>query len=489
MEQLRKKEGNREVVFSSLIFTFFFLPIIILLYFIVKDNYKNYILLVASLLFYAYGEPVFIFVMLISIIANYGLALGISRGRKKNKIALPNAMLSLAILLNIGMLFIFKYLDFSISLINKLFGTNMAILNIALPIGISFFTFQALSYVIDVYREVIPVQKNPLYLALYISFFPQLIAGPIVRYSSIAEQLETRECTLYSFGEGIRRFFLGFCKKIILANNLSVVASGIFEMSDSVMTTNPLVLWLGAISFSLQIFYDFAGYSDMAIGLGKMFGFEFEENFNYPYTSKSITEFWRRWHISLGQWFRDYVYIPLGGSRTSIAHHLFNMFLVWLLTGIWHGANYTFIAWGLGYFILLVLEKYIIKPEIRNCRFAIVLWQIITLLCINFGWVIFNSCNLKSGILYCLAMIGYYKVPVTIDVSILYYIREYGVFIVLGIIFSTPIAKKVGGFTEKNLYIGTIQKILLPACYGILFLWAVSFLILGAHNPFIYFNF
>lgn len=477
------------MVFSSLLFTFFFLPVILLLYFIAKDNYKNYILLAASLLFYAYGEPEFVFIMLLSIIINYGLALGISRSRENDKLLLTKILLSLAVFFDIGLLFIFKYLDFSIRLANRLLGTSLQIVGIALPIGISFFTFQALSYVIDVYRGTVPAQKNPFYLALYISFFPQLIAGPIVRYSTIVDQIIARKHTLYGFGEGIRRFFLGFCKKIILANNLSIVASGIFGMSDSIPAVNPLVLWLGAISYSLQIYYDFSGYSDMAIGLGRMFGFEFEENFNYPYISKSIAEFWRRWHISLGQWFRDYVYIPLGGSRTSVARHILNMFLVWLLTGIWHGANYTFIAWGLGYFVLLVLEKYFIKPEKRKNRFVDVTWRIFTLICINFGWVIFNSHNLSSGISYCIAMIGYYKAPTTIDASAIYYLREYGIFIFLGVIFATPIVGKLVNLIEQKPILRIIRCVLAPICYGLIFLWAVSFLILGAHNPFIYFNF
>lgn len=314
------------MVFSSLIFTYMFLPIVLILYYLSKDKYRNYILLAASLYFYSYGEPKFVFVMIGSILGNYLMAILVDKFRGKK---LSTICMIADVVMNIGILFIYKYLDFGITILNALLRTNIHILGIVLPIGISFFTFQALSYVIDVYRETVKVQKNPLYVALYISFFPQLIAGPIVRYSTIEEQITNRQCDLEGFSMGGRRFLIGFSKKVILANNLSVIATEIFSMD--VRTTNPLMLWVGSICFSLQIFYDFAGYSDMAIGLGRMFGFAFLENFDYPYISRSVTEFWRRWHMSLGQWFRDYVYIPLGGSRTSVVKHIFNMFVVWLL--------------------------------------------------------------------------------------------------------------------------------------------------------------
>ena len=394
--------------------------------------------------------------------------------------------LALDMALNISVLFIYKYLDFAINVTNRLFGTNLDIIGMVLPIGISFFTFQALSYVIDVYRGTVKVQKNPLFVALYISFFPQLIAGPIVRYSTIEEQLRKRECTIELFADGARRFMLGFGKKVILANNLALVAQSAFAYD--VKIANVLYLWIGSICFSLQIFYDFSGYSDMAIGLGKMFGFKFEENFNYPYISKSVTEFWRRWHISLSQWFRDYVYIPLGGSRVTSGRLVFNMFVVWCFTGLWHGANYTFLAWGMGYFFMLVIEKLIIKPsEKKNAGFRL-LWQIITLLCINFGWVVFNSPTLLSGIRYCLAMLGRYEHGICIDPVIIYTFHQYGVYIVLGIIFSTPIVKIIKEKVDDTR-LSYVNAVIEPIGYGMVFLWAVSFLILGAHNPFIYYNF
>ncbi len=474
------------MVFSSLLFTFFFLPAVMLIYFLAKDKYRNYILLAASLIFYGYGEPKFVFIMLASIMINYGFALRIDRIRSsRNKVRF---LLVFDVAVNLGILFVFKYLDFAISATNQVIGTSFQIKNIALPIGISFFTFQALSYVIDVYRGQVEVQKNPLLLALYISFFPQLIAGPIVRYKTIEQQITIRKCTLDKFAEGGRRFLLGFCKKVILSNNLSVVAVKVWAMAENITNVNPIVLWIGSICYSLQIFYDFSGYSDMAIGLGKIFGFEFEENFNYPYIAKSVTEFWRRWHISLGQWFRDYVYIPLGGSQVPILRHALNLFVVWFLTGLWHGASWSFVAWGLGYFVLLFIEKFIVKPSKRNCVLK-AFWQLLTLISVNFGWVIFNSVGISMGLKYCFGMLGHYSTNWVIDSDVIYFLREYGVYMLMGIAFAMPVAGMISARIEKFESLKKIKLIALPVGYGIVFLWAVSFLILGMHNPFIYFNF
>ena len=472
------------MVFSSTIFTFGFLPVVLFLYFIAKENCRNYILLIASLIFYAYGEPKFVFVMLMSIVANYiaARAIGALTNNHYRKL-----VLILAIIVNIGILFVFKYLDFTISVVNRLFGLDLAIYNIMLPIGISFFTFQAMSYVIDVYQNKAKVQKNICYLALYISFFPQLVAGPIVRYNTIEEQIYHRTVSLEKIGAGAKRFMLGFAKKIILSNQLAIVSERVF-ISSNYSTEPILLLWLGSVCFSLQIFYDFSGYSDMAIGLGKMFGFEFEENFRYPYMSKSITEFWRRWHISLGNWFRDYVYIPLGGSRVTPARHIVNLFVVWLLTGIWHGANYTFIAWGLFYFILLVIEKMFVKPEKRTGIIQ-VLWRIVTLLCINFGWILFNASTLRGGGQYICSMLGMFGGKPVITAELIAFLREYGIYMLAGIVFATPIAEKLSNAADKRRVLATAKTYLLPVVYLVVFLWATSFLILGAHNPFIYFNF
>ena len=469
------------MVFSSLLFTFYFLPVVLLLYYLSKEKYRNYILLAASMCFYAYGEPKFIFVMIASIALNYFVALLIDRSRRASK-----GLMIIDILLNTGILFFYKYLNFGISITNSLFHTQFHPLAVLLPIGISFFTFQAMSYVIDVYRGTVKVQKNPLYVALYISFFPQLIAGPIVRYHDIEKQLSERSCDVILFGEGVKRFLIGFCKKVILANNLAIVAEEVFGMQ--ITTVNPLVLWLGSICYSLQIFYDFSGYSDMAIGLGKMFGFKFAENFNYPYISRTVTEFWRRWHISLSFWFRDYVYIPLGGSRGSVLKNIRNMLVVWLLTGLWHGANFTFVFWGLGYFVLLVFEKYLLKPSERKSSMLQFFWRIITLLCVNWGWVIFNSPSLKSGLRYCLSMLGFYVHRFEWDAAMQLYMREYGVYLFFGLLFTAPVMKaldtRIAGSKASR-----VQNIVIPVIYAAIFLWAVSYLILGSHNPFIYFNF
>ncbi|MCR4657655.1 MAG: MBOAT family protein [Lachnospiraceae bacterium] len=477
------------MVFSSLVFTFIFLPVVVALYFIAKDKYRNYILLAASLLFYAYGEPRFVLVMILSIAVNYFIALSIDRQNISGSKNRSRVLLITDIVLNIGLLFVFKYLNYTVLCINRLFKTELNDPEIALPIGISFFTFQALSYCIDVYRGTVRAQKNPLYTALYISFFPQLIAGPIVRYSTIADQITGRSLNIDDFAEGVRRFFLGFAKKVILANNLSSVASQIFGSDYS--NANPYMLWLGSICFSLQIFYDFSGYSDMAIGLGRMFGFRFHENFNYPYISRSITEFWRRWHISLGQWFRDYVYIPLGGSRVPVPRNILNLFIVWALTGIWHGANVTFLIWGLLYFLLLSIEKFVIRPEKHGNIIFTTLWRICSLFFINIGWVIFNSAGLPDAFGFIKGMFGGYGTGISFfaDSSLKRLLREYGAFIILGLIFSAPVMKYLKQKLESKSIGKMTVSVISPIAYGFIFIWAVSYLILGSHNPFIYFNF
>lgn len=474
------------MVFSSIVFTFLFLPIVILIYYLAKEQYRNYILLVASLIFYSIGEPFFILVMLISILVNYFLALGIgivNDGWRK-------VFLFVAVIANIGLLFGYKYLDFAIYAVNLVFQSNISEVGVGLPIGISFFTFQALSYVIDVYRKEVSPQKNPFWVALYISFFPQLIAGPIIRYQSIEKQILNRVCSLEQFGDGVKRFIIGFAKKIIIANNVANIVNTVFVEDVNMLSNNGLLLWLGSICFSLQIYFDFSGYSDMAIGLGKMFGFDFPENFDYPYISKSITDFWRRWHISLSSWFRDYVYIPLGGSRVGLIRHIFNLLIVWLLTGLWHGAKFTFVLWGAVYFALLVIEKYIIKPDrIRNIFFAI-LYRIVVLLLVNFAWVIFNADGLAVAFAYLKGMLG-------ISNEIVWYfsddmtrlLTQYGIFILLGMFLSTPAITKVRDAIDKKRMGHTILKIVSPVCLMFVFLWSISYLVLGAHNPFIYFNF
>ena len=470
------------MVFSNVLFTFLFLPIVTAVYYLAKDKYRNYILLVASLLFYSFGEAWFVFVMIASIMINYFLAMGIDRTEVTGKRKL---LMILAVFLNLALLFFYKYLDFTKYIFDNLRHTEYVPFGIHLPIGISFFTFQAMSYVIDVYRKEVKVQKNPFYVALYISFFPQLIAGPIVRYQTIEDQIEHRVLNVDKYAEGIKRFVLGFSKKVIIANNLAMISEKYF--TDTV-SDNGIILWLAAIGYTLQIFFDFSGYSDMAIGLGKMFGFDFPENFNYPYIARSVTDFWRRWHISLSSWFRDYVYIPLGGSRVKVFRHIFNMFVVWALTGLWHGAKFTFVAWGLWYFAWLVVEKYLVKPE-RLPLILKVIWRILTLLCVIMGWVVFNSPGLSFALTYCMGMLGRGNISWSVTGEIIKVLREYGIYLAFGIIFSTPILRSLSKIKEKTDIVNNVCKIAEPVFYFAVFLWAVSFIVLGAHNPFIYFNF
>ena len=479
------------MLFSSTIFLFLFLPIVILLYFLAKEKYRNIILLFASLYFYAYGEPKFIYILLISIALNYLFALGIEKVESREK--LRKAVLVVAIVVNIAVLFVCKYLNFTITIIDALFGDILQVLPIRLPIGISFYTFQAISYLIDVYRKEVKAQKNPINLALYISFFPQLIAGPIVRYKTMAEALESRKESWNDITYGVRRFLIGLGKKIILANNLSLIAEYAFGF-DNYGNLPVVTAWLGAISFSLQIFFDFSGYSDMAIGLGRIFGFHFEENFHYPYAAKNITDFWRRWHISLSAWFRDYIYIPLGGSRVSKKRHIWNMFVVWCITGIWHGAAWNFVAWGLCYFFLLVLEKYVFHPEKLKNVFGKLIYRIGTLLAVNFLWVFFNATAgygmsaLRRGAGYCLSMIGCNENPF-FSSEILFYVQEYGWFLVAAVLASAPILPKLKELCSKHKVIHGIWEVLACAGLAVVFLYAVANLVMGAHNPFIYFNF
>ena len=475
------------MVFSSLLFVFYFLPAVLIAYFLVPAAWRNHILLVGSLLFYAYGEPKFILVMLLSIVINYFLAIVIHRLLENGRRNYALAILWSDVLVNLSILFVFKYLGFASELVNGLFGLNLVVYRLALPIGISFFTFQALSYVIDVYRQEVPVQRNLVSLALYIALFPQLVAGPIVRYSTIEAQLKLRTYKLDDVAEGVRRFLIGFAKKVLLANNLAIVATSVSTLNVS--EANPVMLWLGSICYTLQIFYDFSGYSDMAIGLGRMFGFRFEENFDYPYISSSVTEFWRRWHISLGRWFRDYVYIPLGGGRVPFFRHIFNMFVVWALTGIWHGANMTFVTWGLFYFVLLVIEKYLIHPEGARPFLHGVLWRCVVLLLINFGWVLFNSPTISHAFSFCAGMCGMTVSPWRLDAQVIGTLSEYGVFLFVGICFATNLPRRLADRICQISMLHCLSVVLPPFYYIVLFLWAVSYLVLGSHNPFIYFNF
>ena len=474
------------MLFSTLTFLFVFLPIVLAGYYLINGRFKNIFLLIASLFFYAWGEPKFVLVMMATIIMNYVVALFIQVGGG----IFRKLALSVSICMSIGVLFVFKYLNF-VTLNLSRFSPDVPVTNIALPIGISFFTFQGISYVVDVYREPeIRAEKNLINVGLYIAFFPQLIAGPIVRYNTISEQIHNRKTTWDGFCMGARRFLIGLFKKNLLSNNFAIVADNAFDCNELSVS----FAWIGAVAYAMQIFFDFSGYSDMAIGLGKMFGFQFEENFNYPYISRSVTEFWRRWHISLSTWFRDYVYIPLGGDgrragaeNKSAFLNVRNLFLVWLLTGIWHGASWNFLVWGLVYFVLLVLEKFYIHPEsFAAASWKGVLWRIFTMSAVLVEWVIFRSNGLKGAGAYIACMFGI-SGNSFVDGNAVFYAREYIVLFVISLFCAAPIVKKLGEYCEgrnKILYTagGTLGYILL-------FIFAISYLVMGSHNPFIYFNF
>lgn len=467
------------MLFSSTTFLFFFLPFAIIIYYTVlrrKRKVKNIFLFLISILFYAWGEPAFAFIMLFSISLNYFLGLYIGKKERTN----PKRKLALviAIILNISVLFVFKYLSFTMNNINQLFGLELKIPNIALPIGISFFTFQAMSYVMDVYRGE-EYQKNILNLGLYISFFPQLIAGPIVRYGTVAHQIYYRKETFDDFASGVFRFIIGLGKKVLLANTMAIVADTFFN--GEISSQSVLSAWVGAIAYTIQIFFDFSGYSDMAIGLGRMFGFHFLENFYYPYISTSITEFWRRWHISLGAWFRDYLYFPLGGNRVKSKSRLvFNLFIVWLLTGIWHGANWTFFVWGLLFFVLLVFEK--LSGFQKNDKFK-PLKHIYTLFFIIIGWVVFRADSIQDALTYIGTMFG--STGLLVDNTALFYIKENIICILISVLASTPILK---WFYKRFLQNRIGNVIIAISVAGILFV-SVVYIVKGTYNPFIYFNF
>lgn len=474
------------MLFSSPIFLFAFLPVTLAGYYLLDRKFKNIFLLIMSLIFYAWGEPKFIFIMLISIMANWLFGLAVDKFRNNKRAA--HGYLTLMVLWNVSIFFVYKYLNFTITNVNALFGTTFPLTKFVLPIGISFFTFQAMSYVIDVYRGNGAVQKNPLNVALYITFFPQLIAGPIVRYETVANEIKNRKETLDDFSLGIKRFIYGLSKKLILSNLAAAAADKAFELTDY-SGVSAAMAWFCALCYSLQILFDFSGYSDMAIGLGLMFGFHFNENFNYPYCSASVSEFWRRWHISLGTWFRDYVYFPLGGSRVSSKGRLvFNLFVVWMLTGIWHGASWNYVAWGFFYFVLLTFEKLTGIPKKLAHTWQRVLYRIFTLLCVMFGWVVFRAPGLKMGLSYIRSMFCL-NGNAFADTASLNLIGSYALVAVLGIIFCMPVA----GFVRKKIPENPKAQLAAEVCTRaiclVLLVISCSFAVSSSYNPFIYFNF
>ena len=484
------------MVFSSVVFLFYFLPAVLILYFTVgRFNIwiRNIILLIASFVFYAWGEPVNVILFAFSCLMNYvfGLLVGAFKKNKKAK----KAALILAVIMNIGILFIFKYLNFTIGNVNMILGTQLPqFSSLILPIGISFYTFQAMSYVIDVYREDTPVQKNFLLVALYISLFPQLVAGPIVRYHTVQEQMLERRENFELFSSGVCRFIEGLAKKLILANTFAVIADNVYNVTEIGHTQYlvPVTLaWVGAFAYALQIFFDFSAYSDMAIGLGRMFGFKFEENFNYPYIARSMNDFWKRWHISLTSWFREYVYFPLGGSRTKNWDGLLrNLMIVWLLTGIWHGANWTFILWGIWNLIFIAAERFLM---LEKRKISSVFRHIYTLLVICIGWVLFRSENLTMAMEYIRNMFGLNGNGFFSDLAVMF-CRESWLFILVGIAACLPLEiykkKAVRIFGEKpSAAIRRAGNIIFPVFMSGLFVICIIYVVRSGYNPFIYFNF
>ncbi|MFE1242937.1 MBOAT family O-acyltransferase [Fictibacillus sp. NPDC058756] len=472
------------MVFSNLVFLFMFLPIVLAAYFLLPNRFRNFILLLASLIFYAWGEPEYVLLMLFSIVLNYVFGMMINKYR--NQITYKKLTVALAVIVNIGILGYFKYSNFLIDNINNLFNLSIENEPLPLPIGISFFTFHALSYLIDVYRKDTAVQTNIYDLALYIALFPQLVAGPIIRYNTVADEIKSRVHSMDLFSRGVRRFIIGLAKKILIANPMGELADILFAMNPGDMSS--ATAWLGIIAYTLQIYFDFSGYSDMAIGLGHMFGFNFLENFNFPYISRSISEFWRRWHISLGSWFRDYVYIPLGGNRNGPWKTYRNLLIVWTITGFWHGASWTFLAWGFYYAIIISLERLGLEKLLQK------MWRpfqhMYVLLLVMIGWVFFRADSFGYSYKYIQTLFGFNGIQ-AIDNSTLLYLNDYGYVFVLGILFSMPVFDwlKSTFYREDNFMGRWAVPIVSPVFYMGLLLLVTMFLVNSTYNPFIYFRF
>ena len=460
------------MLFSSIPFLYYFLPAVLILYFISPRQLKNTVLLLTSLVFYGWGEPKYLFLMIATILTFYGcgLAMGKCKSQKGKKV-----WLILSIVVGLGLLAVFKYADFFIGSFNAVTGLSIPFLRLALPIGISFYTFQSLSYTIDVYRGNVAVQKNPISFGAYVVLFPQLIAGPIVRYVDVAQELDHRTHSWENFALGMRRFLVGLGKKILLANQFGLLVNTFRSSGEKSL----LFYWIYAVAFMMQIYFDFSGYSDMAIGLGRIFGFHFIENFNYPYLSKSVSEFWRRWHMSLGSWFRDYVYIPLGGNRVSQGRWVFNILVVWMLTGLWHGASWNFVLWGLLFALLLMAEKYLPLEKLPAA-----VRHVYVLLTVLFSFVLFNAADLTQAGQDFLGLLGLGGVPVVTAES-LYYLRSYGVLFLAGIVGSTPIVRNWAKKFENTTWMAVIEPVFL---LGMLIL-CTAYLVDGSFNPFLYFRF
>lgn len=468
------------MVFSSIVFLFTFLPITLILYYISPRKMKNIVLLLISLIFYAWGEPVYVFLMMFTTVFDYLIGLLINKYRR-NRIKSKRIFI-FAVLVNLGILGFFKYYGFVIENINSVFSLNIGYNQLPLPIGISFYTFQTLSYVIDVYLDKVKVQKSLISFGLYVTMFPQLVAGPIVRYTDIDYQLKHRTHSMNKFGEGVDRFIQGLSKKVLLANNIGMIFTSIQQYDASEISV--LTAWLAIAAYTLQLYFDFSGYSDMAIGLGKMLGFDFIENFNYPYISKSVTEFWRRWHISLGSWFREYVYIPLGGNRCSTIFQLRNLCIVWFLTGLWHGADWNFILWGLYYGLILIIEKFLLKDILE--RMPSLIQHIYTMVLVMIGWTFFGIESIQKSLEYIKVMF-FLNGNKIIDSTFIYYLHTNLILLIILILCSTPIVNKVFKKIIKN---GRMEGVTLAVTvqFVLLFL-SIAYLVNETYNPFLYFRF
>lgn len=468
------------MVFSSIIFLFTFLPITLILYYISPRNIKNTVLLLVSLVFYAWGEPTYVFLMMFTTVFDYLIGLLINK-YKRDKIK-SRRIFILAVIINLGILGFFKYYGFLIENINGIFSLNIGYEQLPLPIGISFYTFQTLSYVIDVYLGKVTVQRNLISFGLYVTMFPQLVAGPIVRYVDIDYQLKHRIHSANKFGEGVERFIQGLAKKVLLANNIGMIFTSIQQYD--VNNISVLTAWLAIGAYTLQLYFDFSGYSDMAIGLGKMFGFDFIENFNYPYISKSVTEFWRRWHISLSSWFREYVYIPLGGNRCSTIFQLRNLVIVWFLTGLWHGADWNFILWGLYYGLILIIEKFFLKDILENM--PNVIKHIYTMVLVMVGWTFFGIDSIHKSLEYLKVMFFLNGNPI-IDSTFVYYIYTNLILLIILVLCSTPIVNKVFNKIIKN---GKMKGVVFATSVQFILLFvSIAYLVNETYNPFLYFRF
>lgn len=460
------------MVFSSLLFLFIFLPVFLVIYTVLPAKLRNLILFLGSLLFYAWGEPIYVSIMLFSTLLDYSCGRLIDRFR--NHKFLPKVGLGLSLLGNLGMLSYFKYADFFISNINSALGTSWKLLNLALPIGISFYTFQTMSYTIDLYRGKISVQKNLINFGAYVTMFPQLIAGPIVTYNHIEKEINSRTLSFERFGIGSLRFIEGLGKKVLLANNIGLLWDQINQIPTSELSV--VSAWLGMIAFGLQLYFDFSGYSDMAIGLGHMLGFSFPENFNYPYISRSVTDFWRRWHMTLGSWFREYIYIPLGGNRVGKARFYSNLFVVWFLTGFWHGAGWNFIVWGLMFGFLMVIERGFLLKKLQNCPSILAHTYLLVIILIS--WVFFSHDYLNEGLAYLKVMFG--SASAFINAKALYQMSNFYILLILSILFATPFMRQIKEkLPDWILYLFYVGVLILCTAY----------LVDATFNPFLYFRF